>query len=127
MKLENKALELIIRSLSKCLAGEAEAIARRDFPAIADFAQKKIGLTGEFEKAFEAAAEAPDETLKSALREMQQMAQENAVRLEHLRDGAARARVRIQELIAEKSRVGVYQAKGLPLRARAFARKERTA
>ncbi len=124
---DNTDLESIIRSLIKCLTGEAEAIAERDFSSIAEAAQRKISLAAQFEAAVIADAKSLDDALTAALREMQTLAYANAVRLQNLRNGAARAHGRIQELIAEHSRLGVYQAKGLPIKLRPAAGSGRSA
>jgi hypothetical protein len=127
MKGSNKVLESSIRVLIKYLTSEAEAIARLDFPAIAQFKMKKLNMAGRIEEALAAEGRAPDESLKTALEEMRQLALANAVRLRSLRDGAARASERIKKLSAERSLVGVYRANGLPLKTRSSAGTERSA
>lgn len=126
MKSENKASITVVRALIKSMANEAEAIARCDFSAIADYAAKKAGLADQMEKAFADKSVAHDEALISTFREMQEMARATAVRLQILRDGVARARRRIRDMTAENARIGVYQAKGLPLKARSPAESERS-
>ncbi len=118
MTTETKAISRIVRETIKCLGREAEAIAHRDFRMLKSLTAKKVDLADALEQELAAVAAKLDEAIAAEFSEMQEMARSNAQRLLNLRDGTARARTRIQQLTAQDERIGVYQAKGTPLKAR---------
>ncbi len=102
----------IIRELIEVLRREAHAVVVRDLAALSKMTDRKERLANRLAGALENAGGANNEGLLHDLDTLQTLAASNAAQIRVLRDGAARARARIESLAAGARQVGVYGAQG---------------
>lgn len=117
----------IVGKLSDILRREEEAISRRDLGKILALSAKKLALADRLASRLADVSAADDARLKARLQELSGVARSNAVLLEHLRAGVARARARLQSVSADARLPGVYQAAGRPLKPRSAGSAGRSA
>lgn len=117
-----------LRSLIALLDREAREIRKRDFNAIALLTREKTALAAAFDSlAAGLARSAFDDTFQKYLETVAIKAEENADQLRLLQTGLADARRRLEGLIEEGRRTGIYAPGGDAIRRAAPARMEREA
>jgi len=127
MKNANIDISGIIRELIDVLRREADAVASRNLGALSRLIDRKESLADQLAMALDRRSGVVDDGLLAPLAAMQALAAANAARIRLLRDGAARARARIESLTASAREIGAYSAQGGLLRIRAAGATEREA
>ncbi len=107
-----KEITATIRMLTDLAAREARALARRNIAEIAQIAERKQALADRFEAALASLQDAPSAQALRDLARLRVLSAENHARLASLRDNIARARVRLETLVAQERSSGVYGAHG---------------
>lgn len=108
----------IIRKLTVLAKEEARLLTSRNFKALSQSLSAKLPLAEQLSAAIIDDGGAVDRSIARDLDLLRAQSSENATRLAALRDSVARARVRIEGIIAAETAPGIYGAQGASLRAR---------
>ncbi len=107
----NKVSETV-RILMDLLQQETRALKERSIAELAEIADEKRALADRLETALTQPQEAPNAATRRDLERLQILCAENASRLAALRDSIARARARLETILAEERSAGLYGAHG---------------
>lgn len=101
-----------IRMLTELAVRESRALKRRSFKEIAEVAEKKRALADRLETASAQPRGALSDGARRDLARLVALLADNEARLASLRDSIARARVRLDAIVAAERSAGVYGAHG---------------
>ncbi|MDZ7628426.1 MAG: hypothetical protein U5J99_08500 [Parvularculaceae bacterium] len=105
-----REITMTIRMLMDIGAREARALARRNIEEIVEFVDIKHTLAGQLEAVLAQGDNPPAEDARRDLVRLRKLLIENEARLAAMRDNIARARVRLEKLVAAERSCGVYGA-----------------
>lgn len=111
MTAKTREITATIRTLTDLAAREARALKRRDLSEIAQIAERKQALAAQLEAALPSHEMLGAEAQRDLAR-LRAVSTENATRLASLHDSIARARSRLESLVASERSSGVYGAHG---------------
>ena len=114
-KFTDAGLGAIVRQLTDLLMREARALATADFQAFSSLQDQKERLTAAIEDLVAADERAVAAGDLQALQRLQALAFEQAADIARLREGAAHARRRLQQIAVSAASSGVYGIDGRPL------------